>query len=116
MVGEVTGTGGTAAAVQTRATELEQSQRSRETTRSSRNEGVEVRINREDASRTNTQDLTYENLRPRQGGATTETNTEPREAARPATQTRGEEVVLEEAGARDAAQRENASEPREERA
>ncbi len=106
MAGEVSATGAPAQATRTRSAELEQNQAAREAVQPSRNEGVEVRISREAAQRTDNPDITYENLRPR-GGAAPEAEAQP--VAESERQVQAEAVDSKESGAREAARRESAN-------
>ena len=102
---EVAATGGTTQDLRTRSTQLEQVQQPRETPVRQSQDGVEVRIDREGTQRAqNSEDLTYENLRPRTGSAPqAERNAEPRAADR-APEPQAEEVIQEEAQARESSE------------
>ena len=95
---EVTATGGTNQNVRTRSTQLEQVQQNREAPVNQSQGGIEVRIDREGAQRArNSEDLTYENLRPRNGSPT---KAEPR-ATEQTPEPQAEEVIQEEDQARE---------------
>ena len=109
MVGEVTAGGIQSQTGPTRATEIESAQAKKSQTASPQpRPDVEVRISRADAQPARTEDLTYENIRPRSNGA-------PRADERPTTE-RSEEVRAREVRAAEAQTRQiqaerNASQP-----
>ena len=70
MVAEVSGASAANQTVQTRATEEAQTQTTRRTSNNQPQEGVEVRISQRQAENAPVpEDLTYENIRPRNGSA-----------------------------------------------
>ena len=83
MVAEVTSNSGPVnQIVQSRMAELQEARRVRESSTNQLNEGVEVRISQRESQRVQTsENLTYENIRPRNGSAPQEERgNEPQEA------------------------------------
>ena len=93
MVAEVNGASAANRAVQTRATEEAQTQTTRRASNNQPQEGVEVRISQRQAENAPVpEDLTYENIRPRNGSAPqAERGADPRaeEVVQEAVQARG---------------------------
>ena len=111
MVAEVNGASAANQNVQTRATEEAQTQTTRRTSNNQPQEGVEVRISQRQAeSAPAPEDLTYENIRPRNGSAPqAERGSEPRATDRiPEPQT--EQVIQEDVQARESNEAQRASE------
>ena len=105
MVAEVTSNSGPVnQIVQSRMAELQQAQRVRESSTNQLSEGVEVRISQRESQRVQTsENLTYENIRPRNGSAPQEERgNEPQEASQTS---RAQAAVMEQA-------QERAREPR----
>ena len=105
MVAEVTASSGSVnQTVQTRMAELQQAQRVRESRTNQVSEGVEVRISQRESQRVRTsENLTYENIRPRNGSVPQEERgNEPQEASQTS---RAQAAVVEQA-------QERAREPR----
>ena len=102
MVAEVNVSSAAKQTVQTRATEQEQNQPTRRAANNQPAEGVEVRISQRQAENARApEDLTYENIRPRNGSAPqAERNAEPRATDR-APEPQAEEVIREEVQARE---------------
>ena len=102
MVAEVNSASAANQTVQTRATEEAQTQTTRRASNNQPREGVEVRISQRQAeSAPAPEDLTYENIRPRNGSAPqAERGSEPR----------AEEVIREEVQARESNEGQRASE------
>ena len=102
MVAEVNVASAANQTVQTRATEEAQTQTTRRASNNQPREGVEVRISQRQAeSAPAPEDLTYENIRPRNGSAPqAERGSEPR----------AEEVIREEVQARESNEAQRASE------
>ena len=101
MVAEVNVASATNQTVQTRATEEAQTETTRRASNNQPREGVEVRISqRQVESAPAPEDLTYENIRPRNGAAPqAERGAEPR----------AEEVIREEVQARESNEAQRAS-------
>ena len=101
MVAEVSGASAANQTVQTRATEEAQTQTTRRTSNNQPQEGVEVRISQRQAENAPVpEDLTYENIRPRNGSAPqAERGADPR----------AEEVVQEAVQARESNEAQRAS-------
>ncbi len=101
MVAEVSGASAANQTVQTRATEEAQTQTTRRTSNNQPQEGVEVRISQRQAENAPVpEDLTYENIRPRNGSAPqAERGAEPR----------AEQVIQEEVQARESNEAQRAS-------
>ena len=101
MVAEVSGASAANQTVQTRATEEAQTQTTRRTSNNQPQEGVEVRISQRQAENAPVpEDLTYENIRPRNGSAP---------QAERAADPRAEEVVQEAVQARESNEAQRAS-------
>ena len=111
MVAEVNGASAANQTVQTRATEEAQTQTTRRTSNNQPQEGVEVRISQRQAENAPVpEDLTYENIRPRNGSAPqAERGAEPRATDR-TPEPRAEEVIQEEVQARESNEAQRASE------
>ena len=110
MVTEVNGASAANQTVQTRATEATQTQIRRRASNNQPQEGVEVRISQRPAESVPApEDLTYENIRPRNGSAPqAERGAEPRATER-APESRAEEVIQEEVQARESNEAQRAS-------
>ena len=101
MVAEVSGASAANQTVQTRATEEAQTQTTGRTSNNQPQEGVEVRISQRQAENAPVpEDLTYENIRPRNGSAP---------QAEPGAEPRAEEVIQEEVQARESNEAQRAS-------
>ncbi len=102
MVTEVNNASAARQAIQARATEQDQNQSIRRAANNQPAEGVEVRISQQQAENAQArEDLTYENIRPRNGSAVqAERGAEPRAANR-ASEPQLEEVIQEEVQARE---------------
>ena len=111
MVAEVNGTSAANQTVQTRATEEPQTQTTRRASNNQPREGVEVRISqRQTESAPAPEDLTYENIRPRNGSTPqAERGAEPRATDR-TPEPRAEQVIQEEVQARESNEAQRASE------
>ena len=111
MVTEVNGASAANQTVQTRATEATQTQIRRRASNNQPQEGVEVRISQRPAESVPApEDLTYENIRPRNGSAPpqAERGAEPRVTER-APESRAEELIQEEVQARESNEAQRAS-------
>ena len=110
MVAEVNGASAANQNVQTRATEEAQTQTTRRTSNNQPQEGVEVRISQRQAeSAPAPEDLTYENIRPRNGSAPqAERGAEPQTTDR-TPETQAEQVIQEEVQARESNEVQRAS-------
>ena len=101
MVAEVNVASAAKQAVQPSAAEQEQNQPTKRAANNQRAEGVEVRISQRQAeSAPAPEDLTYENIRPRNGSAP---------QAEPGAEPRAEEVIQEEVQARESNEAQRAS-------
>ena len=111
MVAEVSGASAANQTVQTRATEEAQTQTTRRASNNQPREGVEIRISQRRAeSAPAPEDLTYENIRPRNGSAPqAERGAEPRATDR-TPEPRAEQVIQEEVQARESNEAQRASE------
>ena len=111
MVTEVSGASAANQTVQTRATEEAQTRTTRRTSNNQPQEGVEVRISQRQAENAPApEDLTYENIRPRNGSAPqAERGAEPRATDR-TPEPRAEQVIQEEVQARESNEAQRASE------
>ena len=111
MVAEVNGASAANQNVQTRATEETQTQTTRRTSNNQPQEGVEVRISQRQAeSAPAPEDLTYENIRPRNGSAPqAERGSEPRATDR-TPEPQAEQVIQEEVQVRESNEAQRASE------
>ena len=111
MVAEVNGASAANQTVQTRATEEAQTRTTRRASNNQPQEGVEVRISQRQAENAPApEDLTYENIRPRNGAAPqAERGAEPRATER-SPEPRAEEVIREEVQARESNEAQRASE------
>lgn len=110
MVAEVNVASAANQTVQTRATEEAQTQTMRRASNNQPQEGVEVRISQRQAENAPVpEDLTYENIRPRNGAAPqAERGAEPRANER-SPEPRAEEVIREEVQARESNEAQRAS-------
>ena len=110
MVTEVNNASAARQAIQVRATEQDQNQSIRRAANNQPAEGVEVRISQRQAENAQArEDLTYENIRPRNGSAVqAERGAEPRAADR-ASEPQLEEVIQEEVQARESNEAQRAS-------
>ena len=110
MVAEVNVSSAAKQTVQTRATEQEQNQPTRRAANNQPAEGVEVRISQRQAENARApEDLTYENIRPRNSSAPqAERGAAPRATDR-GPQPQGEEVIQEEVQARASKEAQRAS-------
>ena len=111
MVAEVNGASAANQTVQTRATEATQTQTTRRASNNQPREGIEVRIRQRQAeSVPAAADLTYENIRPRNGSAPqAERGAEPQATER-VPEPRAEEVIQEEVQDRESNEAQRASE------
>ena len=111
MVAEVNGASAANQTVQTRATEATQTQTTRRASNNQLQEGVEVRIRQRQAESVPApEDLTYENIRPRNGAAPqAERGAEPRATERSPEPLAGE-VTQEEVQTRESNEAQRASE------
>ena len=111
MVAEVNVASAANQTVQTRATQEAQTQTTRRASNNQPQEGVEVRISQRQAeSAPAPEDLTYENIRPRNGSAPqAERGAEPRATDR-TPEPRAEQVIQEEVQARESNEAQRASE------
>ena len=111
MVAEVSGASAANQTVQTRATEEAQTQTTRRASNNQPREGVEVRISQRQAeSAAAAEDLTYENIRPRNGSAPqAERGSEPRATDR-TPEPQAEQVIQEEVQVRESNEAQRASE------
>ena len=111
MVAEVNVASAANQTVQTRATEEAQTQTRRRASNNQPQEGVEVRISQRQAENAPApEDLTYENIRPRNGVAPpAERGAEPLATER-SPEPRAEEVIREEVQARESNEAQRASE------
>ena len=101
MVAEVNVSSAAKQTVQTRATEQEQNQPTRRAANNQPAEGVEVRISQRQAENTRAaEDLTYENIRPRNSSAPQAGRSAEPQATDRAPEPQAEEVVQEEVQAR----------------
>ena len=111
MVAEVNSASAANQTVQARATEATQTQTTRRASDNHPREGVEVRIRQRQAENAPAPaDLTYENIRPRNGSAPqAERGAEPRATER-APGSRAEDIIQEEVQARESNEAQRASE------
>ena len=111
MVAEVNVASAAKQAVQPSAAEQEQNQTTKRAANNQRAEGVEVRISQRQAESTPTpEDLTYENIRPRNGSAPqAERGAEPRATDR-TPEIQAEQVVQEEVQTRESNEAQRVSE------
>ena len=111
MVAEVSGASAANQTVQTRATEEAQTQTTRRTSNNQPQERVEVRISqRQVESAPAPEDLTYENIRPRNGSAPqAEQGAEPQATER-SPEPLAEEMIQEEVQTRESNEAQRASE------
>ena len=111
MVAEVNGASAANQTVQTRATEEAQTQTTRRASNNQPREGVEVRISQRQAeSAPAPEDLTYENIRPRNGAAPQAERGAESLATERSPEPRAEEVIREEVQARESNEAQRASE------
>ena len=110
MVAEVNVASAANQTVQTRAAEEAQTQTTRRASNNQPQEGVEVRISQRQAENAQApEDLTYENIRPRNGAAPqAQRGAEPRATER-SPEPRAEDVIREEVQARESNEAQRAS-------
>ena len=111
MVAEVSGASAANQTIQTRTTEEAQTQTTRQASNNQPQEGVEVRISQRQAENAPApEDLTYENIRPRNGSAPqAERGSEPRATDR-TPEPQAEQVIQEEVQVRESNEAQRASE------